>query len=107
MAIKYTLKQIELINQQNKGIKDRFYEDVDGFVYRGLANGRLFKYVKCSEVSIDDKDLKALGSTSCEVMVSLNDKIETNKTAISSNSTLIGSEIAEVKCFSIAMAVAL
>jgi len=46
-----TLKQIANINQSKLGILNRFYVDVEGYTYRGLSNGTLFKYAKCEEVS--------------------------------------------------------
>lgn len=73
MALKQTLRQIELINEQKKGIKDRFYEDVDGYIYRGLANGRLFKFAKCSEVSLDG--VENLGDNVCDALNSLNGRL--------------------------------
>lgn len=103
---KFTLKQIERLNQENKGIKNRFYEDTDGYIYRGLSNGRLFKYAKCSEVSIDDATLKALGSNVCEVLVDINNRVEVIEADYVKEAEL-SAGLKEAKCFSIAMAAAL
>lgn len=51
MAIIYSLKQIADIDHRKLGIINKFYLDVDGYTYRGLKNGTLFKYAKCSEVT--------------------------------------------------------
>jgi len=103
--IKYTINQIAGINQQNKGIKDRFYEDVEGFIYRGLSNGRLFKYVKCSEVSIDEVSIQDLGANVCEVLVNLDGRVVDLNADVNTRATK--AELAKVKCLTISMAAAL
>jgi hypothetical protein len=47
----YTLKQIADIDTRKLAIKDKFYEDVEGYVYKGQSDGRLFKYWKANEIS--------------------------------------------------------
>ena len=96
---KYTLKEIENINKGNLAINDRFYEDVDGYVYIGKGK-RLFKYAKCSEVSIDNPDLQSLGSNVCEVLSNLDDRIE-----VIEEDYVTQEELKKVKCFAISAAI--
>lgn len=71
--MKYTEAQIAKIDQEEKGINGRFYEDVNGYIYIGKGT-RLFKYAKCSEVSLDVDSIPA--DTVCAGMVYLNEKID-------------------------------
>lgn len=52
MAKIYTIKEIADIDLRKLGILNMFYIDVEGYTYRGLSNGTLFKYAKCDEVSV-------------------------------------------------------
>ncbi len=70
--MKYSLKEIASINQEDKGINGRFYEDVEGYIYIGKGT-RLFKYAKCSEVSMDIG--VALGDNVCDALNNLRVRI--------------------------------
>ena len=74
MALKLTLLQIADINQRDLGINGRFYEDVEGYIYIGKGT-RLFKYAKCSEVSLDLATIP--GATNvCEALNILSKEID-------------------------------
>jgi len=73
MAIIYSLKKIADIDHRKLGILNKFYQDVDGYIYRGLRNGTLFKYAKCNEVSI--VGATPIQTTVCDVLNSLNSRV--------------------------------
>lgn len=103
MAKIYTLREVADIDLRKIGILNRFYLDVEGYTYRGLKNGTLFKYAKCSEVSIDDANIADLGANVCEALSTLDDKIDANSILIEANT----SGLIKAKCLSIAFAIAL
>ena len=72
-----SLEKIADINRRDLGVKGRFYEDVEGYIYIGKGT-RLFKYAKCSEVSLDISSIPA--DTVCKGMIYLDEKIIEEKT---------------------------
>ena len=94
-----SLEQIADINKRDLGIPGRFYEDVEGYIYIGKGK-RLFKFAKCSEVSLDGVD--GLGDNVCDALNTLTGQIE----VIDERVSVIEADYS-TKCFSVAMAVAL
>ena len=98
--MKYTLKQIADINQRDLGINGRFYEDVEGYIYKGKGK-RLFKYAKCSEVSFNPTTTLPVDNI-CEALNNLDGRVVLDEGRI----TVIENTYA-TKCFAITMAAAL
>lgn len=96
---KLSLERIADINKRDLGINKRFYQDVEDYIYIGKGT-RLFKYAKCSEVSLDG--VSGLGDNLCDA---LNALVLTDK-EISDRVSIIEADYA-TKCYVTAMAVAL
>jgi hypothetical protein len=74
MAIIYSLKQIADIDHRKLGIINKFYQDVEGYIYVGRPNKTLFKFAKCSEVSLDG--VTGLGDNVCDALNNLNGRVD-------------------------------
>lgn len=77
-----SLKQVADIDKRDLGINGRFYEDVEGYIYIGKGT-RLFKFAKCSEVSVDLSSIPG-ASNVCEALNVLAGQISTINLSITS-----------------------
>lgn len=92
-----TLKQVADLDQRDLGVNGRFYQDVEGYVYIGKGT-RLFKFAKCSEVSLDLTSIPG-ASNVCEALNILTGQLE----VIDGRVSVIEGDYA-TKCFASASA---